>query len=133
MITSWENECKVRAEPSLLGFCRTAAAFMKLIMAAHTSWHSSEAASGDHWCKSRAETKLVWSLTRRSPMTGVAKTKQGEERHQPFPILTDERTTASLRLVCEKNSASVKGYCKTRLMCLKKVLALIAHRLIEES
>ena len=77
MITSWENEYKVRAEPSLLGFCRTAAAFMKLIMAAHTSWHSSEAASGDHWCKSRAETKLVWSLTRRSPMTGVAKTKQG--------------------------------------------------------
>ena len=72
----------------LLGFCRTAAAFMKLIMAAHTSWHSSEAASGDHWCKSRAETKLVWSLTRRSPMTGVAKTKQGEERYQPFPLLT---------------------------------------------
>ena len=47
----------------------------ELIMAAHTSWHSSEAASGDHWCKSRAETKLVWSLPRRSPMTGVAKNK----------------------------------------------------------
>ena len=31
MITSWENECKVRAEPSLLGFCRTVAAFMKLL------------------------------------------------------------------------------------------------------
>ena len=46
---------------------------------------------------------------------------------------TDERTTASRRSVCEKNSASVKGYCKTRFMCLKKVLALIVHRLIEES
>ena len=47
----------------------------ELIMAAHTSWHSREAASGDHWCKSRAETKLVWSLPRRNSMTGVAKNK----------------------------------------------------------
>lgn len=31
------------------------------------------------------------------------KTKQGEEQHQPFPLLTDERTTASQRLVCEKS------------------------------
>lgn len=72
MTTSWENECKVRADPNLFEVCRTAAAFMKLIMAAHTSWHSSEAASGDHWCKSRAETKLVWSMPRRSPMTSAA-------------------------------------------------------------
>ena len=28
------------------------------------------------------------------------KTKQGEERHQPFPLLTDYRTTAVRRLVC---------------------------------
>ena len=32
------------------------------------------------------------------------KTKQGEERHQPFPLLTDERTTASQRLVCDKKA-----------------------------
>ncbi len=75
MITSWENECKVSADPNLFEIRRTAAAFIQLIMAAHTSWHSSEAASGDHWCKSRAETKLVWSLPRRSPMTGAAKNK----------------------------------------------------------
>ena len=47
----------------------------ELIMAAHTSWHSIKAASGE-------------------------KQKQGEERCQPFPLLTDERTTASQRLVC---------------------------------
>ena len=48
MTTSWENECKVRAEPNLFEVCRTAAAFMKLIMAARTSLYSSEAAGGDH-------------------------------------------------------------------------------------
>ena len=31
----------------------------ELIMAAHTSWHSTEAASGDHWCKVRAEPNKV--------------------------------------------------------------------------
>ena len=33
------------------------------------------------------------------------KTKQGEERHQPFPLLTDEHTTASRRVVCDKIGA----------------------------
>ena len=32
------------------------------------------------------------------------KTKQGEARHQPFPLLTDERTTALQRLVCDKKA-----------------------------
>ena len=32
------------------------------------------------------------------------KTKQGEERCQPFPLLTDEQTTASQRLVCDKKA-----------------------------
>ena len=42
----------------------------ELIMAAHTSWHSSKAASGE-------------------------KQKQGEERCQPFPLLTLKNRTAT--------------------------------------
>ena len=67
MITSWENECKVRAEPSLLGFCRTAAAFMKLIMAAHTSWHSSAAASREKQSKEKNGTSRFLSLPMSKP------------------------------------------------------------------
>ena len=67
MTTSWENECKVRAEPSLLGFCRTAAAFMKLIMAAHTSWHSSEAASGEKQSKEKNGVNRFLSLPMSKP------------------------------------------------------------------
>ena len=65
MITSWENECKVRAEPSLLGFCRTAAAFMKLIMAARTSWHSSEAASGEKQSREKNGVSRFLSLPKK--------------------------------------------------------------------
>ena len=97
MITSWENECKVRAEPSLLGFCRTAAAFMKLIMAAHTSWHSSEAASGDHWCKSRAEPNS-FGFCQAQPNDGrsqkQSKEKNGASRFLSLPMKKNNRLSA---------------------------------------
>ena len=35
------------------------------------------------------------------------KTKQGEERCQPLPLLIDEQTTASQRLVCDKKRSKL--------------------------
>ena len=88
MITSWENECKVSADSNLFEICRTAAAFMKLIMTAHTSWHSSEAASGGHWCKPRTDPNS-FGFAKAQPNDGRShQQKQGEERCQPFPLLT---------------------------------------------
>ena len=67
----------------------------ELIMAAHTSWHSSEAASGE-------------------------KQKQGEEQCQPLPLLNDERThkvsfyfDLCLGLEIIRNFAVVKGIIST--------------------
>ena len=79
----------------------------ELIMAAHTSWHSSEAASGDHWCKVRAENQTclvcrpLVSELKVLCRTAAQVRRQPTQRKEGSPpgvsLLTTEKSPGTLR------------------------------------